>query len=62
VADFLGWEKVPQDLRSSFTSEALAELAALPADWPEIEYISGAGYIGNWTTLLFGRKILLPLE
>jgi choline dehydrogenase len=50
---------VPADLRSSFTSEALAELAALPADWPEIEYISGPGYVGNWTTLLFGRKDLV---
>ncbi|KFY17554.1 hypothetical protein V492_00582 [Pseudogymnoascus sp. VKM F-4246] len=55
VADFLGWEKVPQDLRSSFTADALAELNALPADWPEIEYISGAGYIGDWSTLLFGQ-------
>lgn len=59
VSDFLGWEKVPDDLRSSFTSDALEELSALPADWPEIEYISGAGYVGNWTSLLFGRKIFL---
>ncbi|KFX94094.1 hypothetical protein V490_04522 [Pseudogymnoascus sp. VKM F-3557] len=55
VADFLGWEKVPNNLRSSFTAEALAELNALPADWPEIEYISGAGYIGDWSSLLFGQ-------
>lgn len=55
VSDFLGWEKVPDDLRSSFTSDALEELSALPADWPEIEYISGAGYVGNWTSLLFGQ-------
>jgi hypothetical protein len=60
VADFLGWEKVPDNLRSSFTAEALAELNALPADWPEIEYISGAGYIGDWSSLLFGRKSRSP--
>ncbi|OBT49213.1 hypothetical protein VE00_00164 [Pseudogymnoascus sp. WSF 3629] len=47
--------KVPDNLRSSFTAEALADLNALPSDWPEIEYISGAGYIGDWSTLLFGQ-------
>lgn len=61
VADFLAWEKVPKDLRSSFTAEALSELNALPSDWPEIEYISGAGYIGDWSTLLFGRKNPSPI-
>jgi choline dehydrogenase len=60
VSDFLGWEKVPVDIRSSFTSDALEELSALPDDWPEIEYISGAGYVGNWTSLLFGRNVLYP--
>lgn len=44
-------------MRSSFTADALAELNSLPSDWPEIEYISGAGYVGDWSTLLFGRKI-----
>lgn len=26
-----------------------------PTDWPEIEYLSGAGYVGDWSSLLFGQ-------
>jgi choline dehydrogenase-like flavoprotein len=60
VADFLGWEKVPPALRPSLGAQALADLAKYPADWPEIEYISGAGYVGDWSSLLFKRKSCLP--
>jgi choline dehydrogenase len=55
VADFLGWEKIPSSLRPTLGSQALADLAKYPADWPEVEYISGAGYVGDWSTLLFGQ-------
>lgn len=48
VADFLGWEKVN---RSSLSSQAQSDLAVFPADWPEMEYLSGAGYIGNFANL-----------
>jgi choline dehydrogenase len=61
VADFLGWEKIPAALRPSLGSQALAELAKYPADWPEVEYISGAGYVGDWSSLLFKRSSSLPL-
>ena len=54
-ADFLGWEKVPSSLRSNLSSQALSELDAYPADWPEIEYISGSGYVGDWSSLLFNQ-------
>ena len=56
VADFLGWEKIPTELRPSLGAQALADLSKYPADWPEVEYLSGAGYVGDWSTLLFGRK------
>lgn len=56
VADFLGWEKIPDELRSDFSSEAQAALAEYPDDWPEVEYLSGAGYIGDWSSLVFNRK------
>ncbi|KAK2606325.1 hypothetical protein QQS21_003256 [Conoideocrella luteorostrata] len=52
VADFLGWEKIPNDLRANFTADTKQALAALSADWPEAEYISGAGYIGNASNLM----------
>lgn len=49
TCDFLGWEKVPQELLSQ---QAAAELSAkFPPDWPELEYISGPGYIGNFSNL-----------
>ncbi|KAH8911654.1 GMC oxidoreductase [Coniochaeta sp. PMI_546] len=49
VSDFLGWEKAP---RNMITPSAAAVLDTYPASWPEIEYISGPGYIGNFQNLL----------
>jgi choline dehydrogenase-like flavoprotein len=54
-ADFLGWEKIPSSLRPTLSSQALADLAAYPADWPEVEYLSGSGYVGDWSSLLFNQ-------
>lgn len=39
---------------------ALQELVKFPDDWPETEYLSGAGYVGDWSGLLFKRKSALP--
>ncbi|KAK8075434.1 GMC oxidoreductase [Apiospora hydei] len=48
--DFLGWEKVP---RALLPPQAAAELAArFPEDWPELEYISGPGYIGDFANIV----------
>jgi choline dehydrogenase-like flavoprotein len=52
VADFLAWEKIPQSLRSQFSPSTLQKLAQYPADWPEVEYISGAGYVGDFSNFL----------
>ncbi|KAJ5150889.1 uncharacterized protein N7482_010141 [Penicillium canariense] len=52
VADFLAWEKIPQTLRSKFTPRSKRALAGFPEDWPEAEYISGAGFIGNASNLI----------
>ncbi|PWY84771.1 GMC oxidoreductase [Aspergillus heteromorphus CBS 117.55] len=52
IADYLAWEKIPATLRSAFSSETTKQLAAFPSDWPEAEYISGAGFIGNMSNLL----------
>lgn len=41
VADFLGWEKVPPQLRPSLSVQGNINLTKYPADWPEIEYLSG---------------------
>lgn len=49
VCDFLGWEKTPRDLISSNASSTLAQF---PASWPEIEYLSAPGYVGDFASLL----------
>lgn len=46
VTDVLGWEKVPEFMRSTLSNETLAKLAAYPADWPEVEYLSLSAYLG----------------
>ncbi|KNG48376.1 gmc oxidoreductase [Stemphylium lycopersici] len=48
VCDFLAWEKAPRNLISS---EAAAALDQFPASWPEIEYLSAPGYIGDFSNL-----------
>ncbi|KAK6860484.1 alcohol oxidase [Apiospora arundinis] len=48
--DFLGWEKVPRSLLSPQAASNLS--SQFPADWPEIEYISGPGYIGNFGNIV----------
>ena len=37
VSDFLGWEKIPESLRSSFSESTKKELEKYPDDWPEAE-------------------------
>lgn len=37
LADFLAWEKIPESLRSKFSSKTLEDLAQFPEDWPEAE-------------------------
>jgi choline dehydrogenase len=51
VCDFLGWEKVPANLRNNFSQSSKDDLANFPADWPEIEYLSAPGHIGNFSNL-----------
>ncbi|OJJ46215.1 hypothetical protein ASPZODRAFT_97904 [Penicilliopsis zonata CBS 506.65] len=52
VADYLAWEKLPNTSRSRFSSETERELSKFPSDWPEVEYVSGSGYVGNYSNLL----------
>ncbi|TVY18404.1 Dehydrogenase [Lachnellula arida] len=40
VFDYLAWEKLQN--RTQLSASALEELAAFPADWPELEFISGS--------------------
>ncbi|GKT92437.1 GMC oxidoreductase [Colletotrichum tofieldiae] len=50
VYDFLGWEKTPRDLISAEAAAVLDN--ELPPDWPEIEYLTAPGYVGDFANLL----------
>ena len=46
--EVLGWEKTPDELRTNWSNRTKAALAAYPAHWPELEYISSAALLGNF--------------
>lgn len=48
VVEFLGWEKFPDKYRNNFTKATREALSWFADDWPELEHISGNGYIGNF--------------
>ncbi|KAK3314963.1 hypothetical protein B0H66DRAFT_481610 [Apodospora peruviana] len=53
VADFLAWEKIPSPLRlQQFSPSTLKKLSSYPPDWPEVEYISGSGFVGDFSNFL----------
>ncbi|KAL4917368.1 hypothetical protein BDW62DRAFT_218176 [Aspergillus aurantiobrunneus] len=52
VADLIAWEKIPDNLRGGFSEGTRRNLSGFPDDWPEVEYISGAGFLGNLSNLL----------
>ncbi|KAE9385062.1 alcohol oxidase [Gymnopus androsaceus JB14] len=47
--DFLAWENIPNSLHQNFSSDVLKDLDYFPSDWPEIEYLSASGYLGNFS-------------
>lgn len=49
VCDFLGWEKIPRKLISKQAAEVLN--TGFPDDWPEVEFLSAAGYVGDFSNL-----------
>jgi choline dehydrogenase len=36
-ADYLGWEKIPENVRCNFSPSTQQALSKFPADWPEVE-------------------------
>ena len=52
ASDFLGWEKLPADLRANLKNATLEGLACFPADWPELELTFPDGYAGHLTDFL----------
>ncbi|KAE9399651.1 alcohol oxidase [Gymnopus androsaceus JB14] len=58
VADFLGWEKLPSDMRQNLSETVQKDLEYFPSDWPELEYVSSPGYIGDFTA----PELMQPLQ
>jgi choline dehydrogenase len=52
VADFIAWEKAPRDL---ITPEAAAVLDQYPTSWPDIEYFSTPGLVGDFSNVLMSQ-------
>ncbi|PFH62956.1 hypothetical protein XA68_10707 [Ophiocordyceps unilateralis] len=48
VPEFLAWEKLSRSYRARFSPQAQRELAYFPPDWPEVEYLSANGFVGNF--------------
>ncbi|KAL9602708.1 MAG: hypothetical protein Q9219_001698 [cf. Caloplaca sp. 3 TL-2023] len=47
--EYVGYEKVPQELRSGFSPDTVKALDALPSDWPEIEYLTLPAFVGDFS-------------
>lgn len=47
TTDTIGWEKIPEPLRSTMSNSTLGVLNNYPEDWPEVEYLSLGAYVGD---------------
>lgn len=54
MSKFTGWEKIPKLLRKGFTRSTTTQLSKYPDDWPEVEYLTTAGYFGNGYNFVTG--------
>ncbi|KAJ5578597.1 GMC oxidoreductase [Penicillium hispanicum] len=52
--DFAGYEKLPEDIRSTFHPDTLKELAELPDDWPEMQYLTLPTFVGDFQSASAG--------
>lgn len=48
VVEFLGWEKLPEKYRADWSDSTREALSWYADDWPEVEHISGNGWIGDF--------------
>jgi choline dehydrogenase len=52
--DYVGYEKLPPHLRASMSPSVVDDLAMLPPDWPEMQYLSLPAYVGNFDSASTG--------
>ena len=47
--DLFAWEKLPNASRNALSHSVQSALAKFPSDWPELEYLTVGGFLGNNT-------------
>lgn len=58
-ADFMAWEKIPQDMIST---DAKAYLSKMPASCPDLEYLAIDAYFGHYSSPLFRAEAEYPRD
>ncbi|PPJ59316.1 hypothetical protein CBER1_04211 [Cercospora berteroae] len=48
VVELLGWEKLPEKYRATWSPETQAVMAQFPSDWPELEHVTGNGHLADF--------------
>ncbi|KYK58802.1 hypothetical protein DCS_05820 [Drechmeria coniospora] len=48
IIEFVGWEKLPDKYRNTFSAETKQALAGFSDDWPEVEYLGANGFLGTF--------------
>ncbi|KAE8411406.1 hypothetical protein BDV36DRAFT_305902 [Aspergillus pseudocaelatus] len=48
-SSYYGWEKLPEPYRSRLSNRSIQALSAVPNDWPELEWLTVAAYLGDGT-------------
>ncbi|KAF7594507.1 hypothetical protein BBP40_009140 [Aspergillus hancockii] len=46
-SSYYGWEKLPEPYRCRLSNRSIQALSAIPSDWPELEWLTVAGYLGD---------------
>lgn len=44
---YIAWERLPASLRDRLSNSTLNSLSTFSSDWPDVEYLSVAGFLGN---------------
>jgi choline dehydrogenase-like flavoprotein len=48
VIGFLGWEKLPEKYRSTWSESTREAESWFPDDWPELEHLSSSAWVGDF--------------
>ncbi|EAW14213.1 GMC family oxidoreductase [Aspergillus clavatus NRRL 1] len=55
IIDYIAFEKLSNQIRANFSESTVSDLSWFPDDWPEIEYLSAAAYVGDFSKPLLSQ-------